>query len=146
MTDQYNLGELTKEMVASRLKSLEDAPAVAAEIVKKTIVAGVQGTRHAGQSPQVSVQQICRGAVAGLLLIDKDLPKSAVCMLDKMAEASQEIQLAPEDLMTWAMEGIASMANVIPLDVQGRIRDAINDKYMGAGEVFEKLCLQHKKG
>src|SRR5438552_4050606 len=71
--DDFNFGQLTKEMVTNRLKEVHDAPTVAAEIARKTIVAGVQGTRASGQSPQETVTQIVKGAMSGLLLIDKYL-------------------------------------------------------------------------
>lgn len=137
--DQYNFGRLTKEMVVSRLKGITDAPAVAAEIAKKTLIAGVRSTQGLGQDPAETVRQVCHGAMSGLLLIEKDLPQSAVKILQCMAEVSQELHLDPASAMTWAMEGIAKTAAMAPAQVRWSIRSAIDEAFMGAGEVFEKL-------
>ena len=42
--------------------------------------------------------------------------------------------------MTWAMEGLARIPRVISKDMQYKVRDAIEQKYMGAGPVFDKFC------
>ncbi|MBI4424391.1 MAG: hypothetical protein HY554_11715 [Elusimicrobia bacterium] len=138
--DRFNLGKLAKEIVVSRLKDVQDAPGVAAEVVKRTIVAGVQGTRASGQDPRATVREICRGAMTGLLLIEKDLPESTVRILERLTEAAAEVQRDPQELMTWALEGVSGIAPMISKEAAWKIRDAINRKYMGVGEVFDKLC------
>lgn len=142
MVDKFNFGQLTKEIVVSRLPEISTAPDVAAEIAKKTIVSGVRGTASSGQSAQETVEQICLGAMKGLLLIEKDLPRGATQILQRMAEAANDLHLDPNDLMTWAMRGIAGIAPLVSSDVQWKIREQIEASFQGAGEVFSKLCAE----
>ncbi|MBI4385970.1 MAG: hypothetical protein HY551_01180 [Elusimicrobia bacterium] len=140
MSDKFNLSQLTQEIISSQLKGSPDAPSMAAEIAKKTIVAGVRGTQTSGQIPQETVEQICLGAMKGLLLLEKDLPKAAVHILNRMAEASSELHMDPEEMMTWAMRGISRITPLVSTDIRWNIQRAIEDQYMGAGEVFARLC------
>lgn len=144
MTDQFNLGQLTKEMVVSRLKEVEDAPAAAAEIVTKTIISAVKSTRAAGQSPRDTVAEITWGAISGLILIEKDLPRGAALLLKGLAEVSASLDLEAADLMTWSLEGMARIAPVATPEIRARLREAIETEFMGVGEVFDGLCEQAK--
>ena len=144
MGDKFNFGQLTKEIIVSRLQDIATAPDVAAEIAKKTIVSGVRGTAGSGQSPQETVEQICLGAMRGLLLIEKDLPRGAGQILKRMSEAATELHVDPNDLMTWAMRGIAGIAPMISDEIQWKIREQIEEDFQGAGEVFSRLCVEAK--
>lgn len=144
MSDQFNLGALTKEMVVSRLKEVEDAPAEAAAIVTKTIISAVQSTRAAGQDPKDTVAEITWGAVSGLILIEKDLPRGAALLLKGLAECAASLNLDAADLMTWSLTGLARMAPVASPDMRARVREAIEHEFMGVGEVFDGLCEQAK--
>lgn len=145
MADQYNFGQLTKEMIVNRLRDASNAPEAAAEIAKKTIIAGVKSTQAAGQSPKETVKEICYGAMSGLLLIEKNLPQAAVFILRDMAEISNELRLDPSELMTWAMGGIAKIAAVVPREASYDIRAKIDEEYQGVGEVFGKLCEPYER-
>src|SRR5260221_27916 len=101
MVENLSLGQLTKEMIVSRLKDAKDAPAIAADIVKQTILASMPSIKVSGRSPQESVEDICFGAMSGLLLIEKDLPQGATLILSGMAEISQKVNIEPSELMTW---------------------------------------------
>lgn len=144
MTDYFNFGALTKEMIMSRLKGAEDAPAVAAGIVKQTILAGVPTAKAAGQNPKESVEQICFGAMRGLLLVEKDLPRGAILILREMAEVSQQVGIDPSELMTWTMDGIARITPMTSAQVREEIRGLIEQDYMGAGEVFISFCEKYR--
>lgn len=145
MVDKFNFGQLTKEMIVSRLKEISDAPGVAAEIARKTIIAGVRATQASRQDPRETVEEICMGAMSGLLLIEKDLPEGAVRILHSMSEASHELHLDPSEMMTWAMAGIARISALVGPDTRWQIRCAIQEAYMGAGEVFDRLCQEAER-
>ena len=140
MPDRFNFGQLTKEMIVSRLRDIQDAPAVAAEIAKKTIVAGVKSTQSSAQSPQETVQEICSGTMSGLLLIEKDLPRGAVEILRCLAEAAQELHIDPSELITWAMQGIAKITPFVTPEMRLNICCAIEEAYQGTGEIFTQFC------
>lgn len=139
MAELFDFEKLAREIVAGRLKGAADAPAAAAEIAKKIIVTGVTSTK-VGQEPRATVAAVCRGVMSGLLILDTPLAPAAVALLKQLPSAGQDAALASEDLMTWAMEGIAEVATVSGADTVSKIQDEIEAAFQGAGEVFVKLC------
>ena len=139
-TEQIDLGKLAKEIVASRLKDIADTAPVAAEIAHKTIVAGVHASRATGKSAQRAVQEVCRGTLYGLLLIDKDLNASAMAILDRLPGTAQDIKMDPQELLTWALEGMSKVSTMMNPGALWKLREQINEKFMGVGELFDKMC------
>jgi len=135
---EYDFEKLAKEIVVSRLKDAADAPAVAGEVVHKIAVTAVTSTRDR-QDPRTTVSAACRGVMGGMTILEKDLPSTAVVLLSQMAVVAQETGLDPADCMTWAMEGMAPIVKLAHGDVQEAVRAAIEEKFMGAGEVFRGL-------
>lgn len=140
MDEEFDFEKLAREVVSSRLEAIKTAPAAAGEIAKKMIVTAVKSTK-VRQQARVTVRQVCRGVMGGLLIIGKNLPAAAVEILKALGEdAAQEVRADPNDLMTWAMEGIADISPIVGVEVRSEIREAIAERYMGAGEVFSQLC------
>ena len=135
---EYDFEKLSKEIVVERLKVAEDAPSLAAEVARKIAVSAVASTR-ATQDPRLTVAAACRGAMQGILLLEKDLPKTAVALLAQMAHVAEETNLDPADCMTWAMEGIASVCRFGPHGTGDAVSAAIEERFMGVGQVFETL-------
>jgi hypothetical protein len=75
-----------------------------------------------------------------MVMIDKSLPEAAVAILQGMSETAVLVHLDPGDLMTWGMEGIASVCHVAGTEARLSVRMAIEESFMGAGEVFGALC------
>lgn len=144
MADNLNLGQLTKEMIVAQLREAKDAPAFAADIVKQTILASIPSIKASGRQPKDSIEEICFGAISGLLLIEKNLPRAAVLILGKMAEISQKVGIDPSELMTWAMEGIARIAPMTTIQILEDTRTLIEHEYMGAGGIFYSLCQKYQ--
>lgn len=137
---EYDFETLAKE-IAAGLRDDANAPADAADAARKTVVAAVAGTRGR-QDPHLTVSSVCRGIMAGMALQEKDLAATAVALLGQMATAAQEASLDPADCMTWAMEGIAPVAKVAHAGAADAIRSAIEENFMGAGEVFDRLLSE----
>jgi hypothetical protein len=135
---EYDFEKLAKAIVVDRLRGVADAHALAAEIAHKIAVAGFAGTTGR-QEPRVTLTAACRGVMSGMLLIEKDLPKTAVALLAKMAVIAQESSLDPADCMTWAMEGIAPIVKMGPPGTSDAVGTAIEQNFMGAGQVFEGM-------
>lgn len=140
MEDAYNFAELTKNMITSRLKESADAPTMAAEIAKTTIISGVKSIRGSRQDAMEAVRQICFGAMSGLLLIEKDLPLGTIKILQSLTDVSQELQIEPSELMTGAMESVARVSRLVSAETRWKIREALEENFNGTGEVFDKLC------
>jgi hypothetical protein len=138
--------KLTREVVTRRLKNTpaEAAAAAAAEIAQKAIVERlpVQSQRH---DPHLTVTGACRGVMSGMLLIDKDLILTSVELVKSMAPIAQETRLDPADMMTWAMEAIAAISLMGPPDLGTNIREALEQNFMGTGEVFGELLAKAAK-
>jgi hypothetical protein len=135
---EHDFAKLAQEIVAEKLKDAADPPALAAEIALKIAVAGVTSTRGV-QDPRLTVSATCGGVMKGMLLIEKDLPKTAVALLTQMAVVAQEANLDPADCMTWAMEGMAPVVKLAPEGTSDAVGAAIEESFMGAGEVFTNL-------
>ncbi|MEE8425329.1 MAG: hypothetical protein V3S11_05850, partial [Elusimicrobiota bacterium] len=139
---QYNFDQLAREMVVSQLKDAADAPAQAARIARATIVAGVKGTNAAGskQSPEKSVRMISKGMIAGMLIINKKVDVAAVELLQQIGQAATDTNQDPQEMLTWAMQGIADNAPMMAKPQVDAICTAIDAAFMGAGQVFAELC------
>jgi hypothetical protein len=145
MPDNYNFGQLTKEIIVSQLKNSPNASIAAAELARKTIISGVHATKASGQNPKETVEEICYGTMSGVLLIAQDLTPAALEILRYSAEISNQLGIDPSDLMTWAMTGIAKIATATPMETLYKIRAAIEEEYEGVAEVFTKICEPYEK-
>ncbi|MBI4376405.1 MAG: hypothetical protein HY549_08140 [Elusimicrobia bacterium] len=139
MTEEYDFEKLSREIIVGQLKDSPNAPSAAAELARQMIIKGVLGTQ-VRQDPRLTVSAVCRGVLSGILLIEKDLPQTAVEVLSQMSAISQEVPLDPGDLMTWAMEGMAQVAQTAGGAAQSAIQEHLEERYMGTGVVFSSLC------
>lgn len=141
MAEEYDFEKLAREIVNARLtgKQPAEAPLIGAATVKEMLVSGVQGTRlH--QEPRATVHAVCHGALNGVMLAGGSLPETAVLLLAEVAAIADATALSSQDLMTWSMEGIAEGSQTAGAEVQSKIQDAIEARYMGAGTVFGHIC------
>ncbi|NNN04553.1 MAG: hypothetical protein HKL90_01495 [Elusimicrobia bacterium] len=138
MEQEYDFEKLAQEIVLERLRDLPNPPAAAGEIALKIAVPAVTSTRLR-QDPRLTVSATCRGVMRGMLLLEKDLGETAVSLLNQMAAISQEADLDPAECMTWAMEGMAPICRMADSHVQDAVSRAIEEHFMGAGEVFQQL-------
>lgn len=137
--DDFNLETLAKEIVVERFRDVADAPAGAGLVARQIVTKAVSGTR-ARQSPRDSVVAACRGLMSGMLLLEKDLPRTAVAILGQMGAVAEAADQDPAELMTWAIEGIAPVAKLAGGDARDAVETAIESAFMGAGRVFAAAC------
>lgn len=135
---EYDFEKLAKEIVVAKLKDVPDPVAVAGEVVHKIAVSALKST-DSRQEPRVTVAAACRGVMGGMVLIEKDLPQTAVALLAQMASIAQEADLDPAECMMWAMEGIAPVVKVAPGGTADAVGDAIEERFMGAREAFQRV-------
>ena len=140
-SEAYDFEKLAREITTSRLRGADGAPAAAAAIASQIIVAGVAST-VCRQDPHLTVMGVCRGVMSGMLIIEQDLVATPVELLKTMASLAQETHLDPADLMTWAMEAIAAVIVMCHGDVQLQVREALEQNFMGTGEIFGELCAK----
>ena len=137
--DDFNLETLAKQIVVERLKGVADPVSGAGDIAHQIVSKAITGT-SARQAPRDSVIAVCRGLMSGMLLLEKDLPATAVAILSQMSVVATETHQDPAELMTWAMEGIASIAKLAGRHTCEAIEHAIDAAFMGAGQVFATAC------
>jgi hypothetical protein len=137
--DDFNLEKLAKEIVIERFKNVADAPSGAGEVARLVVTKAITGTQ-ARQTPRVTVTATCRGLMSGMLLLEKDLPRTAVAILRQMNAVAVETHQDPAELMTWAMEGFAPVAKLAGRHSCESIKHAIDADFMGAGNVFASAC------
>lgn len=127
--------KIGKDFVLERFKDAADPYTLAGEAVRRIAVAGAREQ----SDPRASVAAACRGVMSGMLLLEKDMPKTAVALLSQMALVAQEASLDPSACMTWAMEGIAPICKLAPDGMGDKVRAAIEARFMGAGDIFERI-------
>lgn len=135
---EYAFENLAKEIVLQKLKGVENPEEQTGQIVLEIAVPAVTSTRGR-QDPHTTVTATCRGIMQGMILLEGDLSRTAVSLLGQVAMLAQEAELDPAECMTWAMEGMATVCRMAPNPVRSAISTAIEDNFMGAGEVFNKL-------
>ncbi|OIO06402.1 MAG: hypothetical protein AUJ52_12330 [Elusimicrobia bacterium CG1_02_63_36] len=140
--DKSPLKNATQSFVSEKIQGESSPLDAAARAADEMITAVVRKT--AGRSGAVPkdeiVREVCHGAINALLLADLDLPKGAVILLDGMASVAQEVQVDPQELVTWALEGISRIANAVPKQKVADIAHAVDERFMGTAEVFRELC------
>ena len=134
--EEFKVGQLTKEMVVTRLKALGDPCAAAADVVKKTLIVGLKGASMVSEEHGRLISDVCQGGLVGLLLADQSVPKGAVLILHKTAETASELNLDPTEMMRWALKGMVEIKKLIKREELEDVRKAIAQEFMGAGEVF----------
>lgn len=116
-------------------KSMEPA----AEIILSSILAGAKDPAVKASAAEF-VRQTVTGAVKGLLLAEVDLSAAALRLLNTAADAAGKSEIDPGEAMTWAIEGIARSAKLIPAPVLQAMKEELEAAFMGVGSVFDDLC------
>lgn len=135
--DDFRIGQLTKEMVAARLKAMADPCAEAAELVRRTVTVALDGYKagDAGGREKV-VQEACQGGMTGLLLAEQNLAKGAALILQAVLDLAQEKGLDLTLATFSALKGIADMHRFATPAQMDEIRRELEARFMGSGEAF----------
>ena len=139
--DDFKIGQLTKELVAIRLKKMADPCAAAASLVKQTLIVAIKGITPGGAGQAKVVEDACRGGITGLLLAEQNMGRGAVLILEAVCELSSEMDLDPTAMMQSALRGIADMHRFLRPDQLSGIEREIELHFLGVAEVFA-ACVQ----
>ena len=94
---------------------------------------------------QAGVAAVCRGTMQAMLLNSKDLPQTAMAILDALPNVSLLTRVDPEKIMTWVLQGIAETMPAAGSVTQHSIQEKIEEQFMGVGAVFSSLCDDVRK-
>ncbi|MFA6319093.1 MAG: hypothetical protein WC943_16905 [Elusimicrobiota bacterium] len=139
---QYDFEPLAREIVVNRLADAPAFAAAAAKTARDIILPALKATLPSQQA-KITTFQVCRGIMTGIIALDKAPCETCVAILAMTAEIAQEGNLAPADLMTWAMEGIASIVALFDRHDAEKVETAIESRFAGAGYVFAELCRKY---
>ena len=137
--ESFRLGQLTKELVAAKLRAMDDPCAAAAEIVKTTVSVALRGMPDKREAWTGAIKDACQGGITGLLLAEQNVAKGAVMMLRGVGAVAVENHMDPTEAMAAALQGIADLKRFILPERMAELKDAIDAEFMGAGECLGKL-------
>lgn len=140
--ENFRLGQLTKELVAAKLRAMDDPCTAAAGIVRATVHVALAAPLDPAGQGQV-IEEACKGGVTGLLLAEQNLAKGAVAILRHVAEVAGERHVDPTLAMESALRGIADLKRFVLPERMEELKNAVDAEFMGAGE-FLRLALAAK--
>lgn len=135
----FQIGQLTKELVALKLKELQNPCAVAAGLVKDAIAVACKARP---QEARTVVSDACYGGMQGLLLADQDLARGAEMILGAVSEAAADASLDPTELMSYGLAGVARIAKFVTRERLVAIQSALEERFQGCGEAFSAALAQ----
>lgn len=144
MGDAFELGQLTKELVAVKLKRMADPCATAADLVKQTLAVALKTIRDDAPARSKAIGDACRGGITGLLLADQNLARGAVLLLEAVVELSGHLDLDPGESMRSALRGLSDLKRFLRAEQLDEIEREIGRHFMGAGEVFAGLLREEQ--
>ena len=139
--DDFKIGQLTKELVAAKLRELPDPCAAAVKLSIETLRVALKGVAAGSTGDSAVVADACRGCMTALLLNDQNLPRGAVLLLEGVVELSAELNLDQMELMRCALRGVADMKRFAPQTLAD-ISNAVEARFTGAGQAFDALCSE----
>ena len=142
--DELRIVQLTKEMVAEELRLLGDPCVVAANVVRKTLLAALQGAAPGDTPATVVIEDAVKGAMTALLLADHSMTRSSILVVEAVMDVATKRDLDPTDSMRAALKGLADLRRFVDPSRMDDIRLEIEAHYMGAGEVFMEYLREVK--
>lgn len=100
---------------------------------------------QSGADPKKAVVAVVKGSMGALILANKDLPDTAIKLLDSLATMSLFSRVGPEEVMSAVLEGIAAVTPMTNRQVRDSLYAKIDERFMGAGQVFDDFCEKAKK-
>jgi hypothetical protein len=144
--EELEIGQLTKELVAIRLKKMADPCAAAADLVKKTLAVALKGRTTTDAGVCKTITDACQGGITAMLLSDQNLAKGAVLILEGVAELAQELNFDPAACMRAALVGISDVRRFARPDQLHEIAREIETHFMGAGAAFSEALADSRRG
>ena len=140
--DEFKISQLTKEIVSSRLREMEDPCRAAAQLVGKTLEVALNGLQPGAVAESRIVEDACQGGMTGLLLNEQPLTRGAVLILEVICDLATRLNLDQPELMRSALRGIADMRRFVRPEMLVEIQAAIEARFHGAGLAFQALCAE----
>ncbi|MFH1723591.1 MAG: hypothetical protein ABII00_03100 [Elusimicrobiota bacterium] len=138
--ESFNLAQLTKEMVVTQIRNLADPTLLAAEVVRGTVIARLKGHRLSNYEIQEAVMEVCRGAVAGLVLMECPMGRGAAAILRGAMDASSAAGVDAELVEIAAIKGLADARRFVSEETLSQMRARLDAARVEAGQLFDYFC------
>ncbi len=139
MEQEFKIRQLTKELVAAKLRELPDPCAAAVKLCADTLRVALKGLEAGSTGDGAVVEDACQGCMTALLLNDQNLPRGAVLLLESVVELAAELNLDQMELMRSALRGVSDMKRFSPQSLH-EISTALEARFTGAGQAFDSIC------
>lgn len=123
------------------LAKAENIPAAALAQARQAIAFAAKDPQI-WRIPKDAVAAVAHGTLRGLMLLDQNLTDVAVPLMRNLLEAAQDCALDPAETIGGALEGIAQIAALLPVETQNDIRERIDEAFMDTGAAFIDLLHQ----
>lgn len=153
LSQQQTLSKEAAKKLCHTIRSLvvksQNDPMAPNDPISRILRSAIQQTMGAvpskNQSPQEPIVAIVCGAMEGLMVLDKDLAEGSVEVMQAVVDTSDQMGLDHEEMMRWALVGMAQAGQMAPRGTLENIREALEEIYMGLGEVFDHMCQDFPK-
>jgi hypothetical protein len=142
MDEKFEIGQLTKELVAEKLKKMDDPCSAAADLVKRTLQVALDACKEDPGARHNAISEACKGGITGLLLADQNLERGAVLLLGAAGDLAGSYGLDPGETMKSALAGMADLRRFVRPDQLDDIAHEIEKNYMGASEAFYAMVRE----
>jgi hypothetical protein len=140
--DEFQIDQLTKELVRAQLSKLDDPCAVTASLVKQTLSVALYGAKNGEDGPDKLIADACRGGITGLLLSKHDVAKGSVLILGAVSELAAELELDPVSALSSALWGLSDLARFLEPEALSDVQQKLAFSCVGAGEYFAECVKQ----
>lgn len=141
------VGQLTKELVALRLKQMEDPCAVTADLIRQTLLVALKALPVGDPGRGKVIEDAVYGGMQGLLLGDHNLTRGAVLALEAVVHLAMELELDSAEAIKSALTGLSRLRRLLASETLHELHTAVEEHFNGAGEVFSLLLdLQAESG
>lgn len=139
MQDQFKIGQLTKELVAAELRGGPGSTLRAAQAVRKTLAVALRSLPAGDRAAGLVIAEAVRGALQAFLLADLGVAQGGVAILREMVQLASDLDHDVTEVLTSALQGIASLKRLAPPGEMDRIRLDIDAEFHGIGETFSAI-------
>jgi len=140
LMEWFNVGQLTKEMIITRLAEITDPVEASVQVLEKTLLITLKDIYQLTPGHRQLVVAACQGTMTALLLKELNLARGSVIILQRVNAVAHTLNLDPTDMMKLALHGIAHVRRGVTTQQIQQIGSAIDMEFMGAGEIFNSLC------
>lgn len=139
----FKIGQLTKVLVAERLRKMDDLCGAASEIVKQVLLVALKSATPADPTWKKIAQDACQGGITAILLSELDVAQGAMKILTATSEAAYELNLDAEEMRDAALRGIVDVRRFLSADKLLALQAELTKRSPKAGKDFAGMLYSN---